>query len=321
MSIVNAEEMYQWYVNDVIKRNDTAIALKEACEAHCETMPFAKIKESVKNFYELERKELGEPEKKDLNNDFELYQRNILCRVIMSNFRTHPKVAAMKEAVIAAEEKIAKTGDDTDLNKIIADLYPLFEKEIQEKKLEEKAWKNTLIYKATEFANRKIIGEDFEAEFAPEKDHGNCTKGITVSLYRAAEKFGLPLYPTNQDKENAAHPKTLAHQLENYQKTSESGLLKDIQNIKIGDIILLATNSKGELKHAMMVSGFNEQGIPLLLGYDGTQKNISMYESKDSTPRRGIVLDVHSFIKDKVNEHNREEVVKIMFSQQKTQIR
>ncbi len=318
MSILNAEEMYQWYVNDVIKRNDRALAFKEACKAYCETMPLEKIKESVKNFYELERQELGEPEKKDLNNDFELYQRNILYPVIMGNFRTHPKVAAMEEAVIAAEEKIAENGDDKELNKIIADLYPLFQKEIQEKKLEEKVWKNKLVYKATEFANRKIIGEDFEAEFAPEKDHGNCTKGITVSLYRAAKEFGLPLYQTNQDKEIVAHPKTLANQLENYQKTSESGLLKDIPNIKAGDIILLP-NSKGELKHAMMVSGFNEQGVPLLLGYDGTQKNIPMYDAKDGTSRRGIALDVHAFIKDKVDEHNRKEIAQIIFLQQKSQ--
>lgn len=271
MSQINAEEMYQWYIDDVIRRNDTAMAFKETCKAHCETIPLEKLKERVKDLYELERKELGKPERKNLDNDFELFQRNILYLVIGSNFRTHPEVAAMQDAIIAAEKKIEETGDDRELNRIIDRLYPLFQKEIQENKLEEKVWKNKLVYKATEVANRKNIGEDFKAEFNPRLDHGNCTKGITVSIQRAAEKFSVSLFSENVDKENWAHPQSLAHLLKNYQKTSESGFLRDIQNIKAGDIVLLE-NTKGELKHAMMVSGFNEQGIPLLLGFDGTQK-------------------------------------------------
>lgn len=316
MSQINAEEMYNWYVQDVIKRNDTALAFKESCKAHCETMPLTDIKKFVEDFYILERKERGEPEKKTDDNDFEMFQKNIRANVIMNNFTDRPETLAVLDDIIAARE----SGDDKALNKIIDSLYPLFQKEIQENKLEEKVWKNKLVHKATEVANRKIIGEDFKVKFDPSLDHGNCTKGINVSIQRAAEKFGISLFPENFDKENLAHPKSLAQQLENYQKSSASGFLRDIQNIKAGDIVLLE-NKKGELKHAMMVSGFDEQGTPLLLGFDGTQKNISMFESRRADPRKGVVLDVHAFIQDKANEHNREEIAKIMFSEQKNQTR
>lgn len=66
----------------------------------------------------------------------------------------------------------------------------------------------------------------------------------------------------------------------------------------------------------MMVSGYNEQGEPLLLGFSPTQKNVPMFASKrNNEPRKGMVIDVHSLIKDKVNEHNRTEISKMMFTQ------
>lgn len=317
MSQVNAEEMYNWYVQDVIKRNDTALAFKESCKAHCETMPLTDIKKFVEDFYILERKERGEPEKKTDDNDFEMFQKNIRVNVIIDNFAERPETLAAKDDLIEARE----SGDDKALNKIIDSLYTTFNKEISINKLEEKVWKNKLIFKATEIATRKIVNEDFSANFNPNLDHGSCTKGISVSLQRAADKFGVSLFPKDIDKENLVHPKNLAQQLENYQKTSESGLLRDIENIKSGDIVLL-TRKNGTPGHAMMVSGFDEQGKPLLLGFSPTQKNVPMLESKKSAePRKGVVIDIHAFITDKVQQHNREEIAKIMFSQQKNQTR
>lgn len=313
MAYVNAEEMYQWYVNDVIRHNDTAIAYKKQCEKYCDTMPLENVKKFVENFYELERKELGEPEIKTDNNDFEMFQKNIRVNAILDNFANRAETKEVLNDLIAAREK----GDDK--NEIVNNLYVHFNQEIQEKKLEEKVWRDKLVYKATEVATRKIVNQEFNAELDSQKDKGNCTKGITVSLVRASEKFRIPLFPSDFDKENLAHPIDIAKALEKYIKSSESGALKDIPDVKVGDIVLLPDGS-GQPRHAMMVQDFNEQG-PLLLGFTNIERNLPMLERKDGTPRTGIVIDVHSFIKDKVKEHNRAELSQIMFRQKKTQNR
>lgn len=311
MAYINAEEMYQWYVDDVIHRNEAAHAYKKQCEKYCDTMPLENVQKFVKDFYELERAELGEPKKKTDDNDFEMFQKNIRVNVIFNNFADRPETKAVLNNLIAAREN----GNEKTLNEIVNGLYAHFNQEINEKKLEEKVWRDKLVYKFIEVATRKIVNQDFNTELDSQKDKGNCTKGITVSLERASEKFGISLFPPDFDKESLAHPKDIAREMQKYIKSSESRLLKDVSDVKAGDIVLLL-NGKGEPRHAMMVSGFNELGEPLLLGFTSTDKNVQMFESKSSgEPRKGIVIDVHSFIKDKVNEHNRAELSQIMFGQ------
>lgn len=317
MTYVNSEDVYKWYVEDVVNRNNTAMEFKKQIKEFADKQPIDNIKEYVKQLYALERKELGERERKTYDNDFDTFKENIRVNVIFDNFTGRPETKEVEDSIKEAQ----KNKDFKTFSEIIDKLYSTFSTEIIEKKLEEKVWRNRLINKATEMAGHKLIAEDFEAEFDPLKVNGNCTKGITVSLYRATQKFGLPLYQTNQDKEDAAHPKTLAQAFAKYVKKAESGLLKDIEDIQIGDIVLLS-NTKGELKHAMMVSSFNEQGEPLLLGFTSTQRNIQMFESKrNGDKRKGIIIDVKSFIHDRVEEHNRQEISQIMFGKQKTQTR
>lgn len=317
MAYINAGKMHNRYVEDVINHNNSAVEFKKQIKEFSEKMPIKEIKKYVKELYALERKEMGEPERKTDNNDFDTFKKAFRLNIIMNYFDSRPESLAEQGKIIAA----CKNNDDKTLNSIVDKLYSTFAKEISENKLEEKVWKKTLIEKATEIANRKLIGEDFEAEFDPKQDRGNCAKGITVSLYRAAKEFGLDIYQTNQDKENAAHPKTLAQELDKYVKKAESGLLKDIENIKVGDIIFLA-NSKGEAHHAMMVSSFDEQGNPRLLGFNPTQRNIPMFESKkNGDPRKGILIDVKSFVQDKVEAHNREEISQMIFGKQKSSTR
>lgn len=316
MTYINAEEMYKWYVEDVINRNEKALAFKKQCKKYSEELPLESIKKFVEEFYTQARQEQGIPKEKTEDNDFKLFQQNVRVNIIFNNFADRPETSAVKDRLIQAREN----KDDKALNEIIDGLYTTFNKEITTNKLEEKVWRNKLINKATEVAGKKIINEDFQADLAPEKDRGNCTKGITVSLHRAAEKFGLSLFKTNDDKENFSHPIDLARELETYTKTSDTGLLKDIKNIQVGDIVLLP-NSKGHPKHAMMVSGFNEENEPLLLGFTSTQKNVPMLVPKgNGKPREGIVIDVHSFVVDKVQQHNRAEVKQVI-SMQKSQTR
>ncbi|MBO5039045.1 MAG: hypothetical protein J6C85_06310 [Alphaproteobacteria bacterium] len=308
---VNAEEMYNWYVEDVINRNEMVLAFKEQCKKQCETMPLENVKKFVKEFYELERKEQGEPEKKTDDNDFATFEKNTRLNIIINDFAERPETLALKDNIIAA----MKTGNEQTLQEMVNVLYSHFAKEINEKKLEEEVWRNKLTNKATEIAVRKIVGEDFKAPLNPQKDRGNCTKAITVSLVGAEEKFKMSLFSKEMDKEILAQPKEIAKEMEKYVKSSESQELKDIKDIKKGDLVLLF-NKRNEPHHAMMVSGYNEQGEPLLLGFSPTQKSVPMFESKrNKEPRKGIVIDVHSLIKDKVNEHNRAEISKMMFTQ------
>ncbi len=314
MAYINAKEVYNKYVEDVINRNKSALEFQTQSKAFSDKLPLKSIKKFVEDFYKQERAEFGEPKIKTEDNDFETFEKNTRINIIIDNFGSRPETLAVKSKMIEAREN----KDDKALEQIVDKLYSTFSTEISEKKLEEKVWKNKLIYKTTEIANRKLIGKDFEAEFAPEKDRGNCTKGITVSIYRASEDVGLTIYQTNQDKENAAHPKTLAQELDTYTKSAESGLLKDIENIKVGDIVLIS-NHKGEPRHAMMVSSFNEQGDPLLVGFTPTQKDVPMLANKQGEFRKGIIIDVKSFISDKVAEHNRAEISHIMSVQKKSQ--
>lgn len=315
MAYINPEDVYNRYAEDVIRRNETALAFKKQVKEYCDNIPLESVKKYVEDFYRQEAKYHGEPKVKTDDNDFAMFKKNIRYNVIIDNFAERPETLELKDSMVVARER----SDEKALNEIVNRLYTHFYQEIKDKKLEEKVWKGKLVFKTMEIAGRKIIGEDFQTDFDPMRDKGNCTKAITVSLYRAADNFGLSLFPEKTEKENFAHPKDLAKELEQYVKTSESGELRDIPNIQKGDIVLLS-NGKGEPRHAMMVSGFDEQGEPLLLGFTPTQKNVPMFERKaDGTPRKGCVIDIHAFIADKVQAHNRAELSQIMFAHQNNQ--
>ena len=87
--------------------------------------------------------------------------------------------------------------------------------------------------------------------------------------------------------------------LNKYVKKSESGLLKDIKGIKAGDIIMLTRGTTNAPGHAMMCYDFNEKGEPLLMGFSDNAKEVNAYQSRDGSMRRGIVIDIKSFIQDR----------------------
>ena len=324
MAQLNAEEIYNRYVEDVIRRNDALIKLQKECHELFENKSAAEMLPLLEKIYKEDNEYLApktDEEKEEAknrtltdNNDFNLFCKNIRPYTILINFDNHPEFLAIKEDIDKAPNEEAKF-------KIVNSLYPRFSKEIAERKLEDKTIRRQLVFKTIEKMNRRMISDSFFGETNGFKDKGNCTKGITVSLLHIEQEYGISLFSEKTDKESLAHPKDLARELEKYVKSSESGLLSDIPNIQKGDIVLLL-NGKGEPRHAIMVSGFDEQGTPLVLGFTGNMKNIPMFESKaDGTPRKGIVLDIHSFIKDKVDEHNRTELAQIISAQKKSQSR
>ncbi|MCM1324033.1 MAG: hypothetical protein NC218_07715 [Acetobacter sp.] len=324
MSQVNAEEMYDWYVQDVIKRNDTLITFQEECRQLFsartaeELLPILEKRYKEDNEYHMPHtKEEPKKEQKTTpktdNNDFEMFQKNIRVNVIIDNFANHPETLAVKEDLIAAREN----GDDKALKEIIDGLYVTFGNEIASKKLEDKVVLDKLIEKSTEIFHRRTINDSFFNEVDSTKDKGNCTKGITVSLLHAEKEFGVSLFPDNLNKENLAHPKDLIHSLgAQYVKETPINELKP-EDLKLGNIIIFQNQSKEkrEYRHARMISGFNENGTPLLLEFSPTKNKEEMNLERTTIC---AIIDIHSFIADKVQQHNREELAQMMLVTQKS---
>ncbi len=321
MAVINAEEIYNAYVEDVIRRNDALIKLQKECLELFAGKSAAEMLPLLEDIYKQEseyRAPKSEKEKEDAenrtpteDNDFNLFCDHIRSNIIWNNFQNRPEFLAAKEDIDNAPNEETK-------HKIVNGLYPHFGKEMEDQKLEEKYIRKKLVDETIERMHRRIIGDSFFGEMNGFRDGGNCTKGITVSLLHVEQEFGVSLFSEKADNESLAHPKDLIKELKQYTQTSASGNLEDIENIRKGDIVLLF-DGKGEPRHAMMVSGFDGQGKPLLLGFTPTQRNCPMYEKASGKPRKGLVIDVHSFIADKVQVHNRQEFSQILLARKKFQ--
>ena len=156
--------------------------------------------------------------------------------------------------------------------------------------------------------NRGRVGDSIA--FDKEKDVGNCTKSIAVSLYNLQKKYNIPLFQdidsSSLGADSISHPDNLVPKLEKYVKKSDTGLLKDIEDIKVGDMIVL-TRAGGNLGHVMMCHAMDKNNNPLLIGFSPTNKEVKAYEDKNGVDRRGIVVDVKSFIRDKISEQQAEK--------------
>ncbi len=324
MALINAEEMYNRYVEDVIRRNDALIKLQKESLELFEGKSTVEMLPLLENIFKQEneyRAPKTEKEKEDAkkrvpteDNDFKVFCENIHVNIIYNNFRNRSEFFAVKEEIDNAPNMETK-------RKIVNSLYSHFSKEIAEQKLEDKYIRKNLVSKTIERMHRRIIGDSFFGETNGFADKGNCTKGITVSLLKMEQEYGLSLFSEKTNNENLAQPEDLAKELEQYAKTSASGNLRDIENIRKGDIVMLF-DGKGKPQHAMMVSGVDEQGNPLLLGFTATQRNLPMFERKaDEKPRKGIVIDVHAFITDKVQAHNSQELAQMAFKQKTQSVR
>lgn len=253
----------------------------------------------------------AKPKEKTAANDFELFEQQSKRDILYKHFTDAPEVAEIfadfnqnlnrlnpKEPEYQARQRLLKTKAFIELDRI----YPKFELQIKEEGLLESYYKQILATRETEVFSRAFIAEEFkQTEFDGTRDKGNCTKGITISLLKMQKKYQIPLFDKKMDMEKIAHPQELKELLKPYVKTSESGFIKDCGSLKKGDIVMLA--KEGSIPgHAMMCYDFNDKNEPLLLGPSTIAKNVAAYYTKDKKPRRGIVIDIKSFIKDKQNE-------------------
>ena len=305
------EQLYEKYVADVLHRHEVASGYLNERKRYWQDKPLAEIKAAIK---ELMAKEYSYREFKEANqtNKFELLEKNAAAMIVMQHFSGRPEVETVRQAFIEDEKKIKDLPEEQrrkSLNIIeqrmlikLGELSQLFEKEIKEKNLVNKFYLNKLVQLEENSFTRELINAELGGKSVDGKrDKGNCTKGITVSLLKLQKEDGVPLFSDNTDVENIIHPVEFTEQLPDYVKRAESGLLQDITGIKKGDIIFI-TRENGVCGHAMMCYDFNEHNEPLLLGFSPTEKGTNAYRCKSGKPRRGIVVDVKSFIRDKCME-------------------
>ena len=317
METLNTEEIYAGYVKDVVARHDAISTYQSERKDYWQNKSLDEIRTALKILFATE-KIYRKPQSTNATNDFTQFEKYVMGMIILENFgkenlviditknmeREMQKIDALPEEQQKLKMQIAEQKMFLELKK----LYPQFKNIIEEQNLVKKYYQKNLIMRETENFARATIKKEFnEKEFDGTRDKGSCTKGIIASLYKIQEQKGLQLFKPGIDLESIIHPIDLTEQMTAYVKRKESGLVKDIENIKVGDIIMLTKRDgqpshAGQPGHALMCYAMDENNEPLLLGFSPTRKGTKAYYEKNGDARQGFVIDIKSLICDKVKE-------------------
>ncbi len=299
-----SEALYANYIKDVLARNQKAIDYQKSRQDFWQDKPRVEVENALQKIIEQDNEYRKDNSgEKNPGNDLETLIKTAPAEILYREYHDNEKVA---EACKSYQETIKNV--DAEKFKTLRQAFTmkmgiLYKQVVPEEKQEELIndyLKKVLSKREAEQYMRESINDEFKGiELDGTRDHGNCTKGIMISLYKLQKKYDIPLFDKNLDKEHIVHPKELSEELNKYVKKSESGLLKDIKGIKAGDIIMLTRNVNGAPGHAMMCYDFNEKGEPLLMGFSDNAKEVNAYQSRDGAMRRGIVIDIKSFIQDR----------------------
>ena len=299
-----SEALYANYIKDVLARNQKAIDYQKSRQDFWQDKPRVEVENALQKIIEQDNEYRKDNSgEKNPGNDLETLIKTAPAEILYREYHDNEKVA---EACKSYQETIKNV--DAEKFKTLRQAFTmkmgiLYKQVVPEEKQEELIndyLKKVLSKREAEQYMRESINDEFKGiELDGTRDHGNCTKGIMISLYKLQKKYDIPLFDKNLDKEHIVHPKELSEELNKYVKKSESGLLKDIKGIKAGDIIMLTRNVHGAHGHAMMCYDFNEKGEPLLMGFSDNAKEVNAYQSRDGAMRRGIVIDIKSFIQDR----------------------
>lgn len=164
-----------------------------------------------------------------------------------------------------------------------------------------------------------------QAEINAPKE-GYCLKGITESLYKINDKYGLDLLPENtpenerldafmqglRDKDGNAG-KHIFHT----NKNQTFGQIAEREGIRPGAIVIL-DDSKGNPHHAMFWTGKrDENGEPQLIGFNGMgaeeESNVVLSYAKSGNARVGTIIDIGGMVA--VSVQKREQSQKLTFEQ------
>ena len=179
------------------------------------------------------------------------------------------------------------------------------------------------------FINDRIVPKHAnlkaQAEINAPKE-GYCLKGITASLYKINDKYGLGLLPENtpENEMPGAFMQGLRNKNENAGKhifhTDENltfGQIAEREGIRPGAIIIL-DDSKGNPHHAMFWTGKrDENGEPQLIGFNGMgaeeESNVALSYAKSGKARIGTIIDIGGMVADSMEK--REPSQKLTFEQ------
>lgn len=313
---LDTQKILEEYIADVISLNQHICDYQEKKYNDYKKLTTKELLTKIEEIYKKEEEYRG---KKDASLDFETYKKELKRNIVTNYFNDNQEVQDIEAKRVNIIENKNYTQEQKNtlikgLQQRLDIFYDQHKTEIIENDYVGDFCRKTLAKKETDIYNREIVHQRFNEGkrdkdimlFDKDKDIGSCTKSLTLSLYKLQEKYGLEIFPNlkpdNIDK--LAHPTTLVEIIDKkYIKSTESGYLKDIEGgMAIGDIVILTRNN-GNLGHAMMCYGFDEETkSPLLLGFSGFHNHgVNAYSSRQGS-RTGIVIDVNSLIKDAVSQ-------------------
>lgn len=309
-----AEDLYERYIEDVINRNEKSLRYKEKRTNYWAGKPLDVLSNTLKQLMKEETEY-----RKQSDFDFSEFHNEAIRETILFRYGNHPDVKKINDAFFQQKNNFVANfaGEELKqklnmLQKVLhqkADsLYPKFSDDIKKNGYLEEYYCRKIVYRETENKDRELIQKEFgKSSFDPERDNGNCAKGIVVSLHKMQKEHDIQLFPPSLDMEEIIHPSNLVNHFKSYTKQTESGFLKDVPEIKKGDIVIL-TSTTGTPTHAMMCHGNNSDGHPVLLGFSSTDKNLDALTDRQGNPRRGMVIDVKGFVADKVNQQSKDKI-------------
>ncbi len=329
---LDKEKLLDEYMLDVIHRNNAMKEYQDSLKKEYTKKPLEEIKSLLKTNMEEERAYLGlKDDNRKPYNDFELLQREIPRNIVAQYYRDTEEVKQINESAanqmnslkenpsLSTEEKDKKISLIREIAGQKLDVeYQKHLPEIEDRGYEKQTYIAILARREVDVYNRQVVQEEFNANrkdddlqlFIEDEDKGNCTKSLTVSLYKLQEKYGVPVFDELKDIEDIAHPKELSKKLSKYVRTAETGNLEDL-NLKKGDIILLTRQSTSKPGHAMMCHGFDENNEPLLLGFSSIDKGIKANKDRRGEVRKGIIIDVQSLIEDAIKSKEHQNTISL----------
>lgn len=168
------------------------------------------------------------------------------------------------------------------------------------------------------FINDRIVPKHAnlkaQAEINAPKE-GYCLKGITTSLYKINDKYGLGLLPENTSENGM--PDTFMQGLRNKNENAGKHIFHTNENLTLGQIveregihpgaIIILDDSKGNPHHAMFWTGKrDENGEPQLIGFNGMgaeeESNVALSYAKSGKARIGTIIDIGGMVADSMEK-------------------
>ncbi len=322
--MLDIEQLYEEYINDVIKRCIKAIRYEKNLKEELMLLPIDELKE-MSNKIIVANNKYRKLKKSTPNilNSVRLFERELKARAYRSMFWDTDEVAKMYQLYVARNKEI-------DENQTISQEEKMYQKEVVRSfynlKCEDKFDKlspqtkedclkifyiSIIAQKMAEDMVRKEVDEIIGTSIDTSLDKGNCTKAIIASLLKLEKKYDIKILKRAKQKdiESILHPKQLKETLAPYVKTPKSGYIKDIEDVKRGDIFLQIWEEEYPT-HAMMCYDIDEdingEMLPLLLGFSINTKDFDgFYQYDGTTPLRGVVIDIKSLLRDTIKRKSK----------------